>query len=365
MSQFCEGSWPSDALSAWGWDEWVAGAVARAVAGVVDAAARVPVPARVVGEARGGVCTVVHAGGATGAVCASGVKVAVGDWVGLVPGGGVGGAPVVVAVAGRRSQVTRRGPSGGVQVLAANVDVVLVAAPADRVSPARVERETVLAWDAGAEPVVVVTKADAAAPWVWHDLAGRLVGVPVLVTSARTGLGAEAVREVLRPARTAVLLGPSGAGKSSLANLVLGADVAHVGAVRGADGRGRHTTTARHLVAVPGGGTLIDTPGLRALALDADADAVDAAFADVADLAGRCRFADCAHGTEPGCAVQRAVASGGLDPARLANYAKLRREVSARLARHDPVARAEQVRVVKIRTKASRAARRGRPEGGR
>lgn len=281
------------------------------------------------------------------------VGLAVGDWVAVrVADDHV----AVVAVAERWSQLTRGDPSGDhSQVLAANVDLVLIAAPADRLSPARVEREAAMAWDSGVRPVVVVTKADLAGAGAVSGLQARLVGVDVIATSAVSGLGLVSVGAVLRPGRTAVLIGPSGAGKSSLANAVLGADVLATGAVRQADHRGRHTTTSRQLVAVPDGGVLIDTPGLRSLALTGDGGGIDATFGDIDALAAECRFGDCRHDREPGCAVLAAAASGHLDRGRLVSYRKLKAEAAHQERRLDPRARQEALRVWKARTRQSRS----------
>ena len=179
----------------------------------------------------------------------------------------------------------------------------MITAPADRLSPARVERELAVAWDSGALPLVALTKSDLAADVFEESLATRLVGVDVLATSATTGMGVQDLRERLRPARTAVLLGPSGAGKSTLANALNGADPA--GHRRGTGRRpplGRSAPPpSRQLIAVPGGGVLIDTPGLRSLGLAGDAP-VGQAFPDIETLAANCRFSDCSHGVEPDCA---------------------------------------------------------------
>jgi ribosome biogenesis GTPase len=273
--------------------------------------------------------------------------VAVGDWVAL-------DGDVIRAVIPRWSVLARSDPDQhGVQLLAANVDLVFVAAPLDRLSPARVERELTVAWQSGALPCVVVTKCDDPAPETVEALERRLVGVDVVATSAVVGRGVDDLRALLRPGRTAVLLGPSGAGKSTLANALVGEDLLATGAVRGGDHRGRHTTTARQLVAVPGGGVLIDTPGLRSLSL-AGAPDVDAAFPDVEALSRRCRFSDCRHEQEPACAVTAAVADGTLDRGRLDSYRKLQREVDADRRRFDPAAREAYMRVWKARAKASR-----------
>lgn len=310
-------------------------------------------PGRVVRVERGA-CVVALADDDHSARPAAGT--AVGDWVGVRRDGD---AAVVEAIAARWSQLVRRDPQGRPQVLAANVDLVLVTAPADRLSVARVERETAMAWGAGAEPVVLLTKGDLATPDQLGQLQRRLPGVEVIETSVVTRAGTDRVRNLVRPDRTAVLLGPSGAGKSSLVNLLLGTGRLAVGDVRSGDHRGRHTTTSRHLVTVPGGGVLIDTPGLRSLALTGE-DGVAAAFVDVEDLAVGCRFTDCRHEQEPGCAVQAAVGSGQLDADRLASYHKLRKESAYQARRDDPLARAEAERVWRIRAKASRRLQRER-----
>lgn len=174
-----------------------------------------------------------------------------------------------------------------------------------------------------------------------------------------TGAGIDQVAARLRPLRTGVLLGPSGAGKSSLANPLIGAQWLAVGDVRDGDRRGRHTTTARQLLALPTGGVLIGTPGLGSLALAGD-EGMAAAFADIEELAGGCRFSDCRHEQEPGCAIIAAVEAGRLDPDRRANHHKLRRELDYQARRDDPVARAEAERVWKLRAKASRQLSRDR-----
>ena len=252
---------------------------------------------------------------------------AVGDWVALAED------PddqqlVITAVAPRWSALTRHDADRErVQVLAANVDVVMISAPGDRPSAARVERETVLGWESGAQPLVIVTKADIAPAGYVEELRARLVGVEVIATSAVSGLGVDHVAAALAPCRTAVMLGPSGAGKSTLINALLGEDRLATGAVRDDDRRGRHTTSSRELVVIPTGGVLIDTPGVRTLGLGSVEDGLDAAFADVVALAAQCRFGDCAHHGEPGCAVEAAVASGELDSTRLENYRHLESEI--------------------------------------
>jgi ribosome biogenesis GTPase / thiamine phosphate phosphatase len=280
---------------------------------------------------------------------------AVGDWIAAGPG-------TVRHVLPRWSSLTRVDPAGaGLQVLAANLDLVMVTAPADRLNPARIERELVLAWESGATPLVVLTKRDLMVDDARASLSERLVGVDVIATSATTGQGLGQLFQRLRPSRTAVLLGPSGAGKSSLANALLGANVLATGAVREGDHRGRHTTTSRQLVPVPGGGVLIDTPGLRSLGLAASV-AVEAAFPEIETLAEECRFSDCRHEDEPGCAVVDATSAGDLDVGRLASYRKLQREVAAEAQRADPLLRKAELSLWKARVKSAKLndKRRGR-----
>jgi ribosome biogenesis GTPase len=197
----------------------------------------------------------------------------------------------------------------------------------------------------------VLTKLDVAPSDVVEDLTARLATVDVLATSAVTGEGIDAVRAALPHPVTAALLGPSGAGKSTLVNALLGEERLAVGAVREQDARGRHTTSSRRLVPLPSGGSLVDMPGLRSLGTDASDDAVASTFPDIDELAQQCRFADCAHDTEPDCAVIAAEEAGDLDPARLESYRKLLKETAFERRRVDPVARQEETKVWKSRTK--------------
>ncbi|CAN5273234.1 ribosome small subunit-dependent GTPase A [soil metagenome] len=309
-------------------------------------------PARVVRVERSH-CVVACPDGAQRLATAA-VLPAVGDWVAVRD-------DVVIAVLPRWSELARRDPDGAsVQVLAANIDLVLITAPGERLSPARVERELAVAWESGAQPVVVMTKADLAGVAVPDELSDRLVGVDVVATSATTGAGVETIRAMLQPCRSAVLLGPSGAGKSTLANLLVGGDALALADFR-ADRRGRHTTTSRQLVCVPSGGVLIDTPGLRSLSLVGDGDGIAGVFPDIDALAARCRFRDCRHDTEPRCAVLAATQSGTLVPARLESYRKLERELAAEARRRDPLVRKAELSVWKARTKTVRAASKRKP----
>ncbi len=241
------------------------------------------------------------------------------------------------------------------QVMAANVDVVLVVAALDRdLNLNRIERELVMAWDSGAQPVVVLTKADCLDDPKEAVVAveARAGGVDVVLTSSADGSGVDEVAAHLRPHRTAVLLGPSGSGKSTLANRLLDEDRFATREVRTADHKGRHTTTARHLVVVPRGGVLVDTPGVRSLTLAGVEEGLAAAFADVGDLAEDCKFRDCRHDGEPGCAVAAAVDAGLLDGDRVANYRKIERDLARQSA--TALERAEEARKWKIIHKSMR-----------
>jgi ribosome biogenesis GTPase / thiamine phosphate phosphatase len=263
----------------------------------------------------------------------------VGDWVAERAG-------TLVAVLPRaslleRKDVRREAP----QPLAANVDVVLVTCGVDRpVKDGRIQRTATLAWEAGAVPAVVLTKVDTLPPdqatALVDDVTAANPGLDVLATSASAGVGLDELRAVVGRSggSTVVLLGESGAGKSSLVNALLDAEAATVGTVRHGDAKGRHTTTHRQLHIVPGGGTIIDTPGIRAVGLWADAEAVASTFDDIDELALDCRFADCGHATEPGCAVLAAVDAGRLAADRLESWRALEREAAAAERRADPVA---------------------------
>lgn len=278
---------------------------------------------------------------------------AVGDWVAL-DAIGDGGGETIRHMLPRWSELGRLDPDGSRQVLAVNLDLILITAPADRLSSSRVERELVVAWDSGARPVVVLTKLDVAPPGAVDELAARLGPVDIVTTSALHGDGLDEVRALLTHPVTAALLGPSGAGKSTLINALLGEERLAVGAVRDEDHRGRHTTTSRQLVPLPSGGSLIDMPGLRSLGTDASDDAVAAAFPDIEALAAGCRFGDCTHTVEPDCAVVAAVTAGELDAGRLDNYRKLLAETASERTRIDPAARAAETRLWRSRTKALR-----------
>jgi ribosome biogenesis GTPase len=272
---------------------------------------------------------------------------AVGDWVAL--GDGSGGRSTIHAVLPRRTAFVRTAASDqhrGIeeQVVAANVDAVfLVSSLVDDLNPRRLERYLVLAWESGADPAIVLTKADLAGdiPGAVAGVEAVAIGVPVHVVSNVTGEGVDGLRPYLTGSRTVAALGSSGVGKSMLINRLVGHELQAVGDVR-RDGRGRHTTTRRELIPVPGGGLVLDTPGMRELQLSEVDGGVEEAFEDITELADRCRFTDCAHESEPGCAVRGALAAGELDPARVASYRKLQRELRHLERRLDRRAQAEE-----------------------
>jgi ribosome biogenesis GTPase len=249
------------------------------------------------------------------------------------------------------------------QALAANADTVaLVEGLVPEPDLSRIERLLVLLWETGATPLVVLTKADLVpdAAVVAADVAAVAPGVEVLVVSSTTGEGYAALEPHVAYGRTLALVGRSGAGKSSLTNRLAGEEIQETQGIRG-DGKGRHTTVRRELVLVPGGGAVIDTPGLRGAGLWAVDDGVEKVFADIEALAADCRFADCGHAGEPGCAVAAALEDGTLAHRRLESYRKLAREAEWIASRTDARLRAERTRSWKIIHKEMRRARPGRP----
>jgi ribosome biogenesis GTPase len=254
------------------------------------------------------------------------------------------------------------------QVLAANVDIVFVAEPSmhstDFADLARIERLAALAWESGGVPVVLVTKSDLfenGLDQLLDDVRAAVPGVDVHAVSSVLGEGVALVRGYLDGSRTAVILGPSGAGKSTLVNAFAGEGVMDTQQVRAADGRGRHTTVHRELITLPGGGLVIDTPGIRRIGLYQMSDGVDRVFSDIEELAGRCRFGDCGHQSEPGCAVLVALESGELPERRLQSWRKLQREAVWMASRTDARLRREQQDKWKIIHKEMRRAGRNRP----
>ena len=282
---------------------------------------------------------------------------AVGDWVAVCDA--PGGRAAIEAVLPRRTKISRKTPwlKAEEHTLVANVDTVFLVAGLDGdFNPRRMERYLVTAWDSGADPVIVLTKLDVCADDEQIAEAEAIaMGVPVVSMSNVTGQGLEDVREHLAPARTVALLGSSGVGKSTLVNTLAGREVMRTGELR-RDGRGRHVTRHRQLHVLRGGAILVDTPGLRELQLwEGD---VDSAFADIAALATQCRFSDCAHQTEPGCAVTGALATGELSWERMRSYRKLERELRSIEARSNKRVARELKRRWKTRARETRQERR-------
>lgn len=327
-------------LQAWGWDdEWarLAGSIGIAV-----------VPGRVVQQERDR-WSVQTGTGPGDARLGTGARIApypaVGDWVLLEPGPMPADPWSLVGVLPRRSAFSRGAAYDGAteQVLAANVDTVWIVHGLDApINPRRLERYLAVAWESGAIPEVVLTKADLAAD-VEADVARVRViapGVEIRIVSVDDSARLSALREALRPGRTVALLGPSGVGKSSLINQMAETELAETGAVRESDRKGRHTTTRRHLFQLPGGALLMDTPGLRELRVWELDEGLTHAFPEIDELASQCRFRDCRHESEPGCAVLEAVAQATLDPDRLASFKKLQAEAAWQERKNDPRARA-------------------------
>jgi ribosome biogenesis GTPase / thiamine phosphate phosphatase len=269
---------------------------------------------------------------------------AVGDWLAVAARPDEGRA-TINAILPRRSAFVRKVAWAETkpQVVAANVDVVFVVCGLDlNYNIRRIERFLTLAWESGAQPVVLLTKADLCDDVEAYVLEVESVafGVPVHAVSAPHGDGVETVRSYIPHGKTAALLGSSGVGKSTLVNALVGEEVLATTEVR-EDGRGRHTTSHRELVPLPEGGVVLDTPGMRELQLWDAASGLDSAFQDLDALAGECRFSDCAHGREPGCAVRAALANGTLDVERFESWRKLQRELERLARKQDARARSD------------------------
>ncbi|MBF6129106.1 ribosome small subunit-dependent GTPase A [Nocardia brasiliensis] len=334
-----------DLLVPYGWTE----AVAEEYAALIEENC---VPARVIRMDRSE-CDVATPTGLARARCpradAEVSGLCTGDWV------SIDADSAVRRLLPRRSVIMRSSVSGRShgQVLAANVDTVLICTAADAdVDLGRIERMLALAWESNAQPVVLLTKADAAVDIPLDAVQAVAPGATVLAVSAETGAGVDVLTAVLDG--TVALIGPSGAGKSTLANALLGQEVFATNAVRAADKKGRHTTVHRELRPLPNGGTLIDTPGLRGIGLWDAAEGIEKTFSDIESLAAQCRFGDCAHNGEPGCAVLAAIDSGELTQRRFDSYRKLAKENAWMAARTDRRLQAERHRQWREITKQQR-----------
>ncbi|MER5871272.1 ribosome small subunit-dependent GTPase A [Streptomyces sp. NPDC002044] len=356
LSSFPQAPLPH-ALAAFGWDDaWAAEFTPYAEQGLV--------PGRVVRVDRGQ-CDVMTPDGAVRADTAFVTPhdplrvICTGDWAAVEP---AGTPRYVKAYLPRRTAFVRSTSSqrSEGQILAANVDHAIIAVSlAVELDLGRIERFLALAWESGAQPLVVLTKADlvpdpATLAHLVQDVENTAPGVPVLPVSSRTGDGTDVLAAVAAGG-TSVLLGISGAGKSTLANTLLGADAMEVQEAREVDGKGRHTTTTRNLLVLPGGGVLIDTPGLRGVGLWDAAAGVGQVFAEIEEYAAHCRFHDCAHEAEPGCAVLAALASGELAERRLESYRKLLRENQRIVAKTDARLRSEIRRDWRLKSAEGRA----------
>ena len=314
-------------LGAYGWDAHWSGLFARHSGGDTR-------PGRIVRHDRTAPLVVTSDGLSHLPVRRDVAALTVGDWV-VVEGG-----EVIVDLLERSSLLRRRGPGADEQLLAANVDVVAMVFGADRpLKAGRVFRTRTQIWDSGAAPLVVLTKTDLVPGEGGIDaLVDRVREIDpmldVVAVSCVTGAGLDDLRRHVG-GRTLALLGESGAGKSTLVNALMGGEVASVSSVRASDHRGRHTTTSRELHPLPGGGVLVDTPGLREVGLWTDESAVDSVFPEIEEYAAECRYRDCTHGSEPGCAVREAVAGGHVSSERFAAWESLRQEAAAAALRAD------------------------------
>ncbi|MGI8421033.1 MAG: ribosome small subunit-dependent GTPase A [Gaiellaceae bacterium] len=280
-----------------------------------------------------------------------------GDWV-AVAARPEEGTATIQAVLPRRTSISRKaaGPGSEEQVIAANIDTLfLVSALTSGLNPRRIERYLATAWESGAQPVVVLTKADLCddLPAALAEVEAVAFGVPVLPISSVTGEGYEALDAYLAPGRTIAVVGSSGVGQSTLVNRLAGYERLATQDTRN-DGKGRHTTSHRELVLLPGGGLVLDTPGMRELHLWDAGEGVGEAFGDVEELAATCRFSDCSHGVEPGCAVRGALEAGTLTAERWENYVSLQRELAFLARRQDSRLAAEERRKWKAISKANK-----------
>jgi ribosome biogenesis GTPase len=331
-------------LSAWGWDDSWAATLAAAKRDQEE------LPGRVSGQARDRWTVQLEAGPAAARIIGSfvGPYPVTGDWITVRAGPAPSDPVSIVSVLPRRSAMSRgrAGDGAAEQVLASNIDVIWIVHGLDTAPNLRsLERYLAAAWDSGAVPEIVLTKADLASEpaQAVKDVESVALGVPIHVVSVEIPANVHQLRGHLRPGRTVALLGPSGVGKSTLINALADATLAATGDVRAYDGKGRHTTTTRELFQLPGGVLLMDTPGLREFRVWALDQGLDQAFPDIAELAARCRFRDCRHESEPGCAVLAAADQGRIAADRLASYRKLRAEADYLERKSDPQAHAAAV----------------------
>jgi ribosome biogenesis GTPase len=339
-------------IASWGWDERWESTLRGMAGGAADGRVARLAPGRVIADSRGlfqvaagpGIAWCRPTGKLWDRIAETPEVPVTGDWVLVEPIAQAGQWPLH-AVLPRRSRLSRQAPTderraAREQVLAANVDLLLMVFGLDggrNFTERGLERLATIAWQSGAVPVVVLNKADLAGDLELAEVRAREAapGAEVVATSTVTEGGLDALTALLVAGRTAVLTGRSGVGKSSIINRLAGADLLATQASRADDLRGRHTTSARKMIRLASGALLVDTPGLRTLGLWAGEDALDDSFSDIAALAEGCRFGDCAHRAEPGCAVQRALAEGALDPARYESYLALQRELRFLESRQD------------------------------
>ncbi len=355
-------------LQRWGWDdEWEATwAAMRSATGpgragppgaLPDVTSDVH-PARVLQEHRDRWVVTSGSEERTATCPSHDLRPAVGDWV-AVRAGGPRDSLLIVDRLARRTKFTRgaAGRQTREQVVAANVDTIWIVHGLDTpLNPRRLERYIALGWESGARPVIVLTKADLADDVVELEAAAAAiaVGVPVRVVSTVGRDTLDALAPDLEAGSTVALLGPSGAGKSTLVNALLDRDLLPTGAVRSGDRKGRHTTTSRHLIRLEGGALLIDTPGMRELQLWDVSEGLDRTFSDITELAAGCRYADCIHDAEPGCAVKAAVERGALEAGRLESFRKLLAEGAWQSRKSDPRLQQEETGRVKAIHKSMR-----------
>ncbi|MEA5626811.1 ribosome small subunit-dependent GTPase A [Nostoc sp. UHCC 0251] len=278
---------------------------------------------------------------------------AVGDWA-IVQARESEGRATIHGILPRKSKFSRKiaGSKTEEQIVAANVDTVFLVCGLDSdFSLRRIERYLILAWESGANPVIVLNKADLCNSLDEYisEVEAVAIGVPILVLSATTNQGLDALKSYLQAGQTVALLGSSGVGKSTITNQLKGASVQAVQSVRRGDDRGRHTTTNRELILLPTGGLIIDTPGMREIQIWAGDESLQGTFADIETLAAECRFRNCQHNNEPGCAVQEALLKGELDYSRFLSYQKLQKELNYLVRKQDQRAQlAEKERWKKI-----------------